>query len=58
MTKSLLLVHGAWHNGAGFDALVGELVKHDIAATTVELTSVGHEDAPLCLLYTSPSPRD
>jgi len=51
MTKSLLLVHGAWHNGAGFDALVGELVKHDIAATTVELTSVGHEDAPLGDLY-------
>jgi len=51
MTKSLLLVHGAWHNGAGFDALVAELAKHDIAATTVELTSVGHEDAPLGDLY-------
>jgi pimeloyl-ACP methyl ester carboxylesterase len=49
--KPLLLVHGAWHNGAAFDLLVAELADRGVEAHTVELPSVGEETAELGDLY-------
>ena len=41
MKPTLLLVHGAWHNGAGFSQLQQELILLGISSQTVELPSVG-----------------
>jgi pimeloyl-ACP methyl ester carboxylesterase len=41
MTSTLVLVHGAWHNAAGFDRLRSELEKLDIPTQTVSLKSAG-----------------
>jgi pimeloyl-ACP methyl ester carboxylesterase len=51
MTTNLLLVHGAWHNGAGFKKLQGELKKIGIDSETVELSSVAKSDEPIGDMY-------
>jgi len=35
MKPTLILVHGAWHNGAGFARLQNELEKIGVASKTV-----------------------
>jgi pimeloyl-ACP methyl ester carboxylesterase len=52
MMPILILVHGAWHNGAGFTRLQGELEKIGISSKTVELPSVGSASAELEDMYT------
>jgi pimeloyl-ACP methyl ester carboxylesterase len=47
MKPTVLLVHGAWHNGAGFAALQTELAKHGFESQAVELSSVGTADQAL-----------
>lgn len=51
MNINLLLVHGAWHNGAGFAALQSELMKIGIDSETVELSSVAKADEPIGDMY-------
>ena len=51
MKPTLLLVHGAWHNGGGFAKLQASLRAREIASQTVELSSVGIADATLGDLY-------
>ena len=51
MKPKVLLVHGAWHNGAGFAALQAELAKHGFESQTVELSSVGTADQELGDMY-------
>ncbi len=51
MKPTLLLVHGAWHNGAGFSALQKELEALNIKSVTVELPSVGLANAALGDMY-------
>jgi len=51
MKPTLVLVHGAWHNGAGFVALQSELSALGINSTTVELPSVGTRDQELGDMY-------
>ena len=51
MTSDLLLVHGAWHNGAGFTRLADELHQRGVQTATVELPSVGPADQDLGDLY-------
>jgi pimeloyl-ACP methyl ester carboxylesterase len=51
MKPTVLLVHGAWHNGAGFAALQTELAKHGFESQTVELSSVGTADQELGDMY-------
>lgn len=41
MEPNLILVHGAWHSGAGFDLLRDLLRNRGITSTAVELSSVG-----------------
>ncbi len=51
MKPTLILVHGAWHNGAGFARLQKELDKIGISSKTVELSSVGSLNAQLGDMY-------
>jgi len=51
MKPTLILVHGAWHNGAGFARLQSELEKIGVASKTVELLSVGSADTKLGDMY-------
>mgnify|MGYP003331597408 CR=1 FL=1 len=51
MKPKILLVHGAWHNGAGFDLLRGELDKLGINSKVVELSSVAKENEPIGDMY-------
>ncbi len=51
MNPTLVLVHGAWHDGAGFSLLQDELEEIGIASTTVELSSVAQADAPIGDMY-------
>lgn len=51
MNPTLLLVHGAWHNGAGFAALQEELKKIGIHSETVELSSVAKANEPIGDMY-------
>jgi pimeloyl-ACP methyl ester carboxylesterase len=51
MKPTIILVHGAWHNGKGFAALQGELAALDINSITVELTSVGEAGESLGDMY-------
>jgi len=51
MKPTLLLVHGAWHNGAGFAALQTELSTLGYSSRTVELASVGSADQQLGDMY-------
>jgi pimeloyl-ACP methyl ester carboxylesterase len=51
MKPTLLLVHGAWHNGSGFAKLQASLTARGITSQTVELSSVGTADATLGDLY-------
>lgn len=51
MTAPLILVHGAWHDGAGFSMLQEELAKIGIPTQTVELTSVASADQPIGDMY-------
>lgn len=51
MKPTLLLVHGAWHNAAGFSALQKELEALNIKSVTVELPSVGLANAALGDMY-------
>jgi len=39
--REVVLVHGSWHGGWCWDAVVGELKKRGIPVKTVELPSVG-----------------
>jgi pimeloyl-ACP methyl ester carboxylesterase len=41
MNSTLFLVHGAWHNAAGFDSLREELAKLGISAKSISLKSSG-----------------
>ena len=50
MTK-LLLVHGAWHNGAGFARLQDELRSRGIESETIELSSVARSDEEIGDMY-------
>ena len=52
MKPTVLLVHGAWHNGKGFSHLQESLAARGINSHTVELTSVGTADATLGDMYT------
>jgi pimeloyl-ACP methyl ester carboxylesterase len=52
MKPTVLLVHGAWHNAAGFNALRDELNSLNINSEVVELSSVGSADAELGDMYT------
>jgi pimeloyl-ACP methyl ester carboxylesterase len=51
MKPTVLLVHGAWHNGKGFARLQAALAARGINSQTVELTSVGTADATLGDMY-------
>ena len=51
MTRPLILVHGAWHDGAGFQLLQEELEDLGIPTHTVELTSVARQDEPIGDMY-------
>ena len=51
MTRPLILVHGAWHDGAGFELLQKELKLLGIPTQTVELTSVARQDEPIGDMY-------
>jgi pimeloyl-ACP methyl ester carboxylesterase len=51
MTAPLVLVHGAWHDGAGFATFQEELEKLGIPSHTVELTSVATADQPIGDMY-------
>jgi pimeloyl-ACP methyl ester carboxylesterase len=51
MKPTVILVHGAWHSGAGFSELQKELELLNIKSTTVELPSVGPADASLGDMY-------
>jgi pimeloyl-ACP methyl ester carboxylesterase len=51
MNSTLLLVHGAWHNGAGFRSLQDELKKIGINSETVELSSVAKPGEPIGDMY-------
>jgi pimeloyl-ACP methyl ester carboxylesterase len=51
MKPTLLLVHGAWHNGAGYRALQDELTKIGVNSETVELPSVAKADEPIGDMY-------
>lgn len=51
MSAPLILVHGAWHDGAGFSLLQEELAKIGIPSQTVELSSVAQPDAPIGDMY-------
>lgn len=51
MSTHLVLVHGAWHDGAGFSLLQTELQKIGITSSTVELSSVAQADAPIGDMY-------
>ncbi len=43
MKPTLLLVHGAWHNAAGFDSLRNELENLGIPSQAISLKSAGDE---------------
>ena len=47
----ILLVHGAWHHGSGFDKVRAILAARGITSSTVELTSVAHDGEPIGDLY-------
>lgn len=47
----ILLVHGAWHNGAGYSRLISSLASRGITATTVELSSAAASDKPIGDMY-------
>lgn len=51
MHPTLVLVHGAWHNGAGFAKLQAELSKLSISSQTVELSSVAESGEPIGDMY-------
>ena len=51
MKPTVLLVHGAWHNGAGFAYLQEELKKLGINSKTVELSSVANPGEPIGDMY-------
>jgi len=51
MSIQIVLVHGAWHDGAGFSLLQEELSKIGISSQTVELTSVASADQPIGDMY-------
>ena len=51
MSAPIVLVHGAWHDGAGFSLLQEELSKIGISSQTVELTSVASADQPIGDMY-------
>ena len=51
MKPTVILVHGAWHNGKGFAQLQEELKALGIPSQTVDLTSVGTEDQTLGDMY-------
>ena len=51
MKSTVILVHGAWHNGAGFARLQAELKALGFDSQTVELPSVGTADQSLGDMY-------
>lgn len=51
MNSPILLVHGAWHNGAGFSSLQNELKSLGIDSETVELSSVARPGEPIGDMY-------
>ena len=51
MSAPIFLVHGAWHDGAGFSMLQEELSKIGIPSQTVELASVARADQPIDDMY-------
>ena len=51
MKPTLLLVHGAWHNGSGFNLLRNELKALGITSQVVELSSVAKENEPIGDMY-------
>ena len=51
MKPTVLLVHGAWHNGAGFARLQDELKSLGINSKTVELSSVAKSGEPIGDMY-------
>ena len=51
MKSSILLVHGAWHSGSGFNLLQSELTKIGIASKTVELSSVAKSGETIGDMY-------
>lgn len=51
MTVKVFLVHGAWHNGAGFSRLQSELSNLAIPSQTIELSSVAQENDPIGDMY-------
>ena len=48
----VLLVHGAWHNGAGYSRLIASLSQRGINAQTVELSSAAKSDESIGDMYT------
>jgi len=48
----VLLVHGAWHNGAGYSSLIASLSQRGINAQTVELSSAAKSDESIGDMYT------
>ena len=51
MKPTVILVHGAWHNGKGFAQLQEELKALGFPSQTVDLTSVGGADQTLGDMY-------
>ena len=51
MKPTVILVHGAWHNGAGFAQVQTELEALGFDSQTVELPSVGTADQTLGDMY-------
>jgi len=43
----VLFVHGAWHQGSGFDRVREVLAARGISSSTVELTSVARDGEPI-----------
>ena len=51
--KNVVLVHGAFADGSGWEAVANILKKDGYTVSVVQ-----HPETSYCLLYTSPSPRD
>ena len=51
MINDVVLVHGAWHRGAGFSKLKIELDALGITSTLVELSSVAEAGKPIGDMY-------
>jgi pimeloyl-ACP methyl ester carboxylesterase len=45
MTTHLVLVHGAWHGSWAFDALRHDLARTGMTTSTVDLSSVRHDES-------------